>query len=57
MGSHQNLGLKNPYYAIEALEKMKKNHIAIKIATQIIKKGLNNNSFNNIINIFDFEKM
>lgn len=31
--------------------------MAIEIATRIIKKGVNNNIFNNIINIIDLLKM
>lgn len=38
-------------------QKIKKNRIAIGIVTQIIKEGISNNIFNNIIDITDPKEM
>lgn len=46
-----------PNLAIIWEQKTKKNRIAIRTLTRIIKKGVNNDIFNNIINITDLKEM
>lgn len=46
-----------PIALSERKQKIKKNRMAICIATQIIKKGVNNDIFNNIINITDLQEI